>query len=41
MENFIGVGTGRTYADFQRQIPEPVKPLLINYEHIAFHLMKK
>ena len=27
MENFIGVGTGRTYADFQRQIPEPVKPL--------------
>ena len=27
MENFIGVGTGRTYADFQRQIPEHVKPL--------------
>ena len=27
MENFIGVGTGRTYADFQRQIPELVKPL--------------
>ena len=27
MENLIGVGTGRTYADFQRQIPEPVKPL--------------
>ena len=27
MENFIGVGTGRTYADFQRQIPQPVKPL--------------
>ena len=27
MENFIGVGAGRTYADFQRQIPEPVKPL--------------
>ena len=27
MENFIGVGTGRTYADFQRQIPESVKPL--------------
>ena len=27
MKNFIGVGTGRTYADFQRQIPEPVKPL--------------
>ena len=27
MENFIGVGTGRNYADFQRQIPESVKPL--------------
>jgi len=27
MENFIGVGNGRTYEDFQRQIPEPVKPL--------------
>ncbi|MDC0856779.1 hypothetical protein OAP96_03050 [Candidatus Nitrosopelagicus sp.] len=27
MENLIGVGNGRTYADFQRQIPEPVKPL--------------
>ena len=21
------IGTGRTYDDFQRQIPEPVKPL--------------
>ena len=27
MENLIGVGNGRTYEDFQRQIPEPVKPL--------------
>ena len=27
MENLIGVGNGRTYNDFQRQIPEPVKPL--------------
>jgi predicted transport protein len=27
MENFIGVGNGRTYEDFQKQIPEPVKPL--------------
>ena len=27
MENFIGVGNGRTYEDFQRQIPESIKPL--------------
>ena len=27
MENLIGVGNGRTYEDFQMQIPEPVKPL--------------
>jgi predicted transport protein len=27
MENLIGVGNGRTYDDFQKQIPEPVKPL--------------
>ena len=27
MENLIGVGNGRTYEDFQRQIPKPVKPL--------------
>ncbi len=27
MEGLIGTGTGRTYDDFQRQIPEPVKPL--------------
>ena len=27
MENLIGVGNGRTYEDFQRQIPELVKPL--------------
>ena len=27
MESLIGVGNGRTYEDFQRQIPEPVKPL--------------
>ena len=27
MENIIGVGNGRTYEDFQRQIPKPVKPL--------------
>jgi predicted transport protein len=27
MGNFIGVGNGRTYEDFQRQIPKPVKPL--------------
>ena len=27
MENLIGVGNGRTYEDFQRQIPETVKPL--------------
>ena len=27
MEGLIGTGTGRTYADFQRQIPESVKPL--------------
>ena len=27
MENLIGVGNGRTYEDFQKQIPEPVKPL--------------
>ena len=27
MENFIGVGNGRTYEDFQKQIPEDVKPL--------------
>ena len=27
MENLIGVGNGRTYEDFQRQISEPVKPL--------------
>ena len=27
MENLIGVGNGRTYEDFQRQIPESVKPL--------------
>ena len=27
MENFIGVGNGRTYEEFQRQIPELVKPL--------------
>ena len=27
MEGLIGTGTGRTYKDFQRQIPEPVKPL--------------
>jgi len=27
MENLIGVGNGRTYEDFQRQIPESIKPL--------------
>jgi len=27
MEGLIGTGTGRTYKDFQRQIPEPVKSL--------------
>ena len=27
MENLIGVGNGRTYENFQKQIPEPVKPL--------------
>ena len=27
MENLIRVGNGRTYEDFQRQIPEIVKPL--------------
>ena len=27
MENLIGVGSGRTYEDFQKQIPEPVKSL--------------
>ena len=27
MENLIGVGNGRTYEDFERQIPKPVKPL--------------
>ena len=27
MEGLIGTGTGRTYKDFQRQIPEPVKQL--------------
>ena len=27
MEKFIGVGNGRTYENFQKQIPEPVKPL--------------
>ena len=27
MKNLIGVGNGRTYEDFQMQIPEPVKPL--------------
>ena len=27
MEGLIGTGTGRTYEDFQKQIPEPVKPL--------------
>ena len=27
MECLIGTGTGRTYEDFQRKIPEPVKPL--------------
>ena len=27
MENLIGVGNGRTYENFQRQISEPVKPL--------------
>ena len=27
MKNLIGVGNGRTYEDFQRQIPEHVKPL--------------
>ena len=27
MEGLIGTGTGRTYADFQKQIPESVKPL--------------
>ena len=27
MGNLIGVGNGRTYEDFHRQIPESVKPL--------------
>ena len=27
MDGLIGVGTGRTYEDFQKQIPKPVKPL--------------
>ena len=27
MEGLIGTGTGRTYHDFQRQIPEAVRPL--------------
>ena len=27
MGNLIGAGNGRTYEDFQKQIPEPVKPV--------------
>ena len=27
MGNLIGAGNGKTYDDFQRQIPKPVKPL--------------
>ena len=27
MDGLIGTGTGRTYEDFQRQIPELIKPL--------------
>ena len=41
MENFIGVGTGRTYADFQRQIPEPVKPLFDKLRTYCMSLDKK
>ena len=41
MENFIGVGTGRTYADFQRQIPEPVKSLFDKLRTYCMSLDKK
>ena len=41
MENFIGVGTGRTYADFQRQIPEPVKPLFDKLRKYCMSLDEK
>jgi len=41
MEGLIGTGTGRTYHDFQRQIPEPVKPLFDKFRTYCMSLDEK
>ena len=42
MEGLIGTGTGRrTYEDFQRQIPEPVKPLFEKLRRYCMSLDEK
>ena len=41
MENLIGIGNGRTYEDFQRHIPEVVKPLFDNLRTYCMSLDDK
>ena len=41
MEGLIGTGTGRTYHDFQRQIPESVKPLFDKLRRYCMSLDEK
>ena len=41
MENLIGVGNGRTYEDFQKQIPEHVKPKFDELRQFCLNLGDK
>ncbi len=41
MDGLIGVGTGRTYEDFQKQIPKPVKPLFEKLRSYCMSLDEK
>ena len=41
MENFIGVGNGRTYEDFHKQIPEHVKPKFDELRQFCLNLGDK
>ena len=41
MENLIGVGNGRTYEDFHKQIPEHVKPKFDELRQFCLNLGDK
>ena len=41
MENLIGVGNGRTYEDFHKQIPEHVKPKFDELRQFCLNLGNK